>query len=436
MAKTTGNKGSGNTPTTTPSTTTVSTQSTTTPSPTAVSAPAPAATAVATGAAASAAPPTPPPTPPVNPPSSKDKKKIARLHIGPTGPRHDEDGNSCLIWTPRGYNVDDNAVKTDIHLVADRPFYLYEVDETRTEPPSHEHEITVEKTVAKSYMIVVTTRGTLEIDVTVPSRRLSIENIRMPGAMRQHMILELVLYAIATALGFYLFGWPFVQIAGGVAGAVLLVTVGVGCIGSYWRRRFFSRAFRWALGSDNRIWLIWMLMCLVATGVAVKNPGDGLIAPAIYEASQNPDAIAHEERMQSFRNLSNGLGFRSDRELGKPTPEKLPPRPWTWFWINAYFWMWGWIIMIPTFADDVRVMSSRMWQRTWRDFGGEASLVRAWPTFLTALRGQTISVPARPHTEQTASATAGEIGSSVFWHSLSANLITELPSILHAFFRR
>ncbi|KKU47446.1 MAG: Extracellular solute-binding protein, family 1 [Parcubacteria group bacterium GW2011_GWA2_46_9] len=411
---------------------------TATPSPTATTPPATTtatATAATTGVAATVATPTPPqPTPATN----GNGTKIARLHIGPTGPWHDENGNSCLIWTPRGYNAEDDAVKTDIHLVADRPFFLYKIGQPCPAAARQSYNIRVKEAQATSYMIVVTTRGSMEIDVTVPSRRLSIENIRMPGAMRQSIALEGILYGIAIALGLYLFRWRFAMISGSVGAAVAVAAIVIGCGRAirHRQRHFISDAFRWTFASDNRLWLVWILMCLVATGVAVTHPGEGLVAPAVYEANQNPDSIAQEERMQKFRNLSSGREFKSDRELDKPTPKQLPPRAWTWFWVNAYFWMWGWTIMIPTFADDVMAMSSRVWQKMWRSLGGEASLVNAWPTFLTALRGRKISVPARPSAEQTASATAGEIGSSVFWHSLSANLITELPSILHAFFKR
>lgn len=253
---------------------------------------------------------------------------------------------------------------------------------------------------------------------------------------RQRIALEMSLYAVALVLGCAIFGWLFFVIVLGTILCTLFVAAIIGIVDTALRRRPINR-WTWMYGpaqffaSDNRVWCLWGIITLVAICYGVVQPlGSPAMDHILYAHKGDPVLAQVLSDRAEFYAIREKYREPEDATKEQAQQQTQEPRPWplkSWA-IGAYCFIVLVLMLFPTLGDDLR----RWWQetksKTWQQLGGEATTVPSLAHRFSEWRQP------RPKTPAESAATEAQPESrrtSYFWSSFWANMLAEIPSMLH-----
>ena len=145
----------------------------------------------------------------------------------------------------------------------------------------------------------------------------------------------------------------------------------------------FGRAFGFFLGTDNRRWVVLLVICLFTTVIALTHPGDGLVKPLEEKIQQDPLRRELNEVSERHYNLRDYGLYKTNTEMCVTSSEfrennshicepKKEVRSWVWWWMAITFWFVLLIYTIPAFWDDIMRAGRRTYARLRAQAGGEA----------------------------------------------------------------
>jgi len=146
----------------------------------------------------------------------------------------------------------------------------------------------------------------------------------------------------------------------------------------------FGRAFGFFLGTDNRRWVVLLVICLFTTVIALTHPGDGLVKPLEEKIQQDPLRRELNEVSERHYNLRDYGLYKTNTEMCVISsefrennshicePAKEEVRTWVWWWLALTFWILLLIYTVPAFWDDVMRAGRRTYARLRAQAGGRA----------------------------------------------------------------
>ena len=145
----------------------------------------------------------------------------------------------------------------------------------------------------------------------------------------------------------------------------------------------FGRALGFFLGTDNRRWVVLLVICLFTTVIALTHPGSGLVKPLEEKIQQDPLRRELNEVSERHYNLRDYGLYKTNTEMCVTSSEfrennshicepKKEVRSWVWWWVATTFWIFILIYTIPAFWDDVMRAGRRTYARLRAQAGGRA----------------------------------------------------------------
>lgn len=148
-------------------------------------------------------------------------------------------------------------------------------------------------------------------------------------------------------------------------------------------RSAFNTGLDFFAGTNNRRWLVLLVITVFTTVMAITHPGDGLVKPLEGKAQNEPLRIELNEVREKHYNLRDYGLYKTNAEMCAESSDfskknqhicasREEVRTWVWWWLTMTFLAVLLVYAIPAFWDDLWRAGRRTYARLRVQAGGEA----------------------------------------------------------------